>query len=236
MTAGSRGPGNVGPSGPGNVGPSGPGNVGPDRPATRALRIGITGPIGCGKSTVAGWLAARGAVVVDADAEARVVSAPGQPAHDAILERFGAAVRAPDGTLDRAALARLAFADPDALADLEAIVHPAVRPRILAAIGAADAAGAPAVAVEAIKLVEGGLATLCDEVWLVTCGPAAQRARLAARGLAQADADRRIAAQRDISARLRPYATRVIVTDGPPSRARRRVATALAAALRGTRR
>ena len=194
MTAGSRGPG--------NVGPSGPGNVGPDRPATRALRIGITGPIGCGKSTVAGWLAARGAVVVDADAEARVVSAPGQPAHDAILKRFGAAVRAPDGTLDRAALARLVFADPDALADLEAIVHPAVRPRILAAIGAADAAGAPAVAVEAIKLVEGGLATLCDEVWLVTCGPAAQRERLVARGVEEEDAERRIAAQGDWAERV----------------------------------
>ena len=151
--------------------------------ASRAVRIGITGPIGCGKSTMVGWLAERGAVVIDADDEARAVTAPGEPAHAAILARFGDAVRGPDGTLDRAALARLVFADPAALADLEAIVHPAVRPRILAAIEAADAAGAPAVAIEAIKLVEGGLAALCDEVWLVTCGPVTQRARLAARGV-----------------------------------------------------
>ena len=164
---------------------------------------------------------------------ARAVTAPGEPAHDAdpgALRRRACA--APTARWTGRRSARLVFADPDALADLEAIVHPAVRPRILAAIEAADAAGAPAVVVEAIKLVEGGLAALCDEVWLVTCGPAAQRARLAARGLVQADAERRIAAQRDISARLRPHATRVIVTDGPPSRARRRVATALAAALR----
>jgi dephospho-CoA kinase len=209
VTAGSRGPG--------NVGPSSPGNVAPDRPATRALRIGLTGPIGCGKSTVAGWLAARGAVVVDADEEARAVTAPGEPAHAAILERFGDAVRAPDGSLDRAALARVVFADPGALADLEAIVHPAVRPRILAAIGAADAAGVPAVAVEAIKLVEGGLATLCDEVWLVTCGPAAQRARLAARGMAQADAERRIAAQGDWAERVM-HVRGVVVIDSSGSR------------------
>ena len=209
MTASSRGPG--------NMGPSGPGNAAPDRPATRALRIGLTGPIGCGKSTVAGWLAARGTVVVDADAEARVVSAPGQPAHDAILERFGAAVRAPDGTLDRAALARLVFADPDALADLEAIVHPAVRPRILAAIEAADAAGAPAVAVEAIKLVEGGLAALCDEVWLVTCASSAQRERLAGRGVDKEDAERRIAAQGDWAERVM-HVRGVVVIDSSGSR------------------
>jgi dephospho-CoA kinase len=200
--------------------------------AHRAVRIGITGPIGCGKSTVAGWLAERGAVVIDADDEARAVTAPGEPAHAAILERFGDAVRGADGTLDRAALARLVFADPAALADLEAIVHPAVRPRIIAAIQAADAAGAPAVAIEAIKLVEGGLAALCDEVWMVTCGRGAQRARLAARGVAQADAERRIASQGDLVERLRSHAKRVLVTDGPPWRARRRAAAALAAALR----
>ena len=104
----------------------------------RTTIIGLTGPIGCGKSTVAGWLAARGAVVVDADEVARDVTAPGQPAHDAVLAHFGDPVRGADGTLDRAALARLVFSDPAALADLEAIVHPAVRPRILEAIAAAE--------------------------------------------------------------------------------------------------
>ena len=146
---------------------------------TGTVRIGITGPIGCGKSTVAGWLAARGAVTIDADAVARAVIEPGEPALALVFARFGEAVRASDGTLDRAALARIVFADPEALGDLEAIVHPAVRPRVLAAIAEAEAAGAPAVVVEAIKLVEGGLAALCDETWLVKCTPDEQRTRLA---------------------------------------------------------
>ena len=204
-------------------------------PRQRALRIGLTGPIGCGKSTVAGWLAARGAVVVDADAVARAVTAPGEPAHEAVLARFGDAVRRADGTLDRAALARIVFPDAAALRDLEAIVHPAVRPRILAAIDASDRAGAPAIVVEAIKLVEGGLAALCDEVWLVTSDSAAQRARLAGRGMAPADAGRRIAAQADLVERLRPHATRVLETNGAPEEAEAATAALLSAAL-GVRR
>lgn len=199
--------------------------------ARRALRIGLTGPIGCGKSTVAGWLALRGAVVVDADAVARAVTAPGEPAHDAALARFGDAVRRADGTLDRAALARLVFVDAAALRDLEAIVHPVVRPRILAALEAADRAGAPAVVIEAIKLVEGGLAALCDEVWLVTCDPDAQRARLAGRGMAAEDAKRRIAAQGDPADRLRPHATRELETNGAPDEVEAATAAFLAAAL-----
>jgi dephospho-CoA kinase len=201
------------------------------RPVTRAVRIGITGPIGCGKSTLGGWLATRGAIVVDADAEARAITAVGQPAHDAILERFGDVVRGPDGTLDRAALARLVFSDAAALRDLEAIVHPAVRPRILAAMEAADAAGARAVVIEAIKLVEGGLAALCDETWLVTCTPDEQQARLAGRGIASDDAARRIAAQADIAARLAPAATRILDTSGDRAGVEARVAAAYAAAL-----
>ncbi|HSW40965.1 MAG TPA: hypothetical protein VLM76_00450, partial [Patescibacteria group bacterium] len=90
----------------------------------------------------------------------------------------------------------------------------------------------PAIVIEAIKLVEGGLAELCDEVWLVSCGPAAQRARLAARGMAVADAERRIAAQGDLVARLRPHATRVVRTDGREETASRRATQALALALR----
>jgi dephospho-CoA kinase len=191
---------------------------------SRTIRIGLTGPIGCGKSTVAGWLAARGAVVVDADEVARDVTAPGQPAHDAVLAHFGDPVRGADGTLDRAALARLVFSDPEALADLEAIVHPAVRPQILAVVESADAAGVPAVVIEAIKLVEGGLAALCDEVWLVTCDARVQRERLLARGASPEDADRRIAAQRGLVERLRPAASRVLDTTGPAVDARSRLA------------
>jgi dephospho-CoA kinase len=207
--------------------------AGPGREARHhAVRIGLTGPIGCGKSTVARWLAARGAMVIDADAVARAVTAPGEPAHDSVLARFGDAVRATDGTLDRAALARLVFADPAALRDLEAIVHPAVRPLILAALAAADEAGAPAVAVEAIKLVEGGLADLCDEVWLVDCTPDVQRDRLARRRVDPADAERRIAAQGDLRARLRRRpGVRVVETSGSRAATERAVAAAFQAAL-----
>ena len=105
----------------------------------RPVRIGLTGPIGCGKSTVAAYLATRGAIVIDADQVARQVTGPGEPATAEIAARFGHDLLGPHGELDRAALGRIVFADPAALADLEAIVHPAVRPLILAAIDAASA-------------------------------------------------------------------------------------------------
>ena len=195
------------------------------------VRIGVTGPIGCGKSTVARWLRDRGAVVVDADAIARTVTAPGEPALAAVLERFGGTYRRPDGTLDRAALGRLVFSDFAALRDLEAIVHPAVRPRIEAAVAAATEMGAAAVVVEAIKLVEAGYGDECDEIWLVTCGPDAQRQRLVGRGLPAEDADQRIAAQADPAARLASGATRIIDTSADEETTRRRVAEAWAAAM-----
>lgn len=196
--------------------------------------IGLTGPIGCGKSTVAGWLGELGAVVVDADLVAREVVEPGEPALGDVLEAFGPEVAAPDGSLDRAALGRIVFTDPEALAQLEAIVHPAVRPRILDRIAAAGRAGSVAVVVEAIKLVEGGLAALCDEVWLVVCDANAQRERLAARDSGAADAEARIAAQSDIVDRLMPAATRVIDTSGTVDVSRAAVEAAFADAISAT--
>ena len=94
------------------------------------LVIGLTGPIGCGKSTIAARLAEQGGLIIGADRLAHQVTGPDQPTLPAIRARFGAEVFDPDGALDRAALAAEVFGDPVALRDLEAIVHPAVRPRI----------------------------------------------------------------------------------------------------------
>jgi dephospho-CoA kinase len=199
--------------------------------AARPVRIGLTGPIGCGKSTIAGWLGELGARVVDADRIARDATPPGSPELAAVVGEFGPGVLQPDGTLDRRTLGRIVFADPAALARLEAIIHPAVRPRILAVLASADRDGVPAVVIEAIKLVEGGLAALCDEVWLVTCDPEAQRDRLVRRGADPADTEGRIAAQGDLVARLTPYATRLIDTTGAPEPARARARAAWAAAV-----
>jgi len=187
-------------------------------------KIGITGPIGCGKSTVARWLGDRSGVsVIDADHEARLVLAPETPEVEAVYRRFGQDLRRANGELDRGALSRIVFKDPEALHDLESIVHPAVRPRILAAIERAERAGARAVVIEAIKLVEGGLAELCDEVWLVSCEPAVQRERLVGRGDAEDDAAARVDAQGDLAERLRTRATRVVDTNADPADTRRSV-------------
>ena len=188
------------------------------------LKIGITGPIGCGKSTVARWLGDRSGVsVIDADHEARLVLAPETPEVEAVYRRFGQDLRRANGELDRGALGRIVFKDAEALHDLESIVHPAVRPRILAAIERAERAGARAVVIEAIKLVEGGLAELCDEVWLVSCEPAVQRERLVGRGDAEDDAAARVDAQGDLIERLRTRATRVVDTNADPADTRRSV-------------
>lgn len=211
------------------------------RLASRTARIGITGPIGCGKSTVAGWLGEFGAVVINADRVARQVTDPGTPALSRIASVFGTEVLREDGSLDRPALGRIVFADPAALVALEAIVHPAVRPAILEEMAAAERSGAAAVAVEAIKLVEGGLAELCDEVWLITCAPDQQLARLRARlsgsggpgvsGSSVADAEARVAAQAGLVHRLTPTATRVLDTSGTLEEARAAVEAAYHAAL-----
>jgi len=197
----------------------------------RGVRIGLTGPIGCGKSTVADWLAAEGAVVIDADQVAREVNPPGSPELAAVVAEFGTSMLRPDGSLDRAALGRVVFNDPDALRRLEAIIHPAVRPRILERIAAAEFAGAPAIVIEAIKLVEGGLASLCDEVWLVVCSPDSQLARLTARGADPADTAARIATQADLVSRLTPAASRVLDTSGSFDETRAGIRTAYEDAL-----
>jgi len=176
--------------------------------------IGLIGPIGCGKSTVAGWLAERGAVIIDADQLTRSMMTPGSPVTDAIIARFGGEYSNADGSLDRAALGRLVFADSDHLVQLEAIVHPAVARLERDAILAADATGPTAIVLEAIKLVEAGHAGWCDEVWLVICEPAIQLARLIGRGMSESDARQRIDAQSASQSLWRSAATRILCTDG----------------------
>ncbi|MCC7493820.1 MAG: dephospho-CoA kinase [Fimbriimonadaceae bacterium] len=185
--------------------------------------LGLTGPIAGGKSTVARWLARQGAAVIDCDQLARDVVAPQSALLAAVLARFGAHLQLPDGSLDRAALAGLVFGDAAALADLEALIHPAVTARLEGLLASCPA---PVVVIEAVKLVEAGYHRRCHEVWLVTAPAPLRAARLEqTRGLAPAEAARRIAAQGDFAA-ARAVATRVIVNDGSPEALTAAVATA----------
>ncbi len=154
--------------------------------------IGLTGNIACGKSTVANVLRELGAEVVDADVLSREALAPSTAAFAAVVAEWGPGVLTRDGEIDRRRLGTTVFGDPTALRKLESFVHPVV---IAAVKGAIASARGPLV-VDAVKLIESGLADLCDEVWVVTCPPKQQLARLRARdGLSDADALLRIRAQ-----------------------------------------
>ena len=159
------------------------------------LRIGLTGGIGSGKSTVAARLAELGAVVIDSDQLAREVVEPGSPGLARVVERFGSGVLAPDGSLDRPGLGRLVFGDPAALADLNAIVHPLVRARSEALTAEAAGAGAAVVVHDVPLLVENKLAAGYDRVVVVEAPLPLRLQRLAGRGLDPDTARARIAAQ-----------------------------------------
>jgi dephospho-CoA kinase len=157
------------------------------------LNIGLTGGIGSGKSTVSALLADRGAVIVDADRIAREVVEPGTPGLAAVVAAFGDGVVGPDGGLDRPALAAVVFADPEARARLDGIVHPLVRAR---AAEVAAAAPPDAVLVHDIPLlVETGQAGRYELVLVVQADLDTRVARLVARGMTEDDARARIAAQ-----------------------------------------
>jgi dephospho-CoA kinase len=177
------------------------------------LKIGLTGGIGSGKSTVAALLAERGAVVVDADRLAREAVAPGTPGLTAIAEEFGPGVVTEDGALDRAALASVVFADPAARARLDAIVHPRVRAR--AAELAAAAPPGSVVVQDVPLLVETGQAGSFDLVLVVETEAETRVARLVDRGLSAADARARIASQATDEQR-RAVADVVLRNDGAP--------------------
>lgn len=158
--------------------------------------LGITGTIGAGKSTVASWLAQRGATTVDADALTHRLYASDTSLLARLRDRFGDGIFR-DGKLHRPSLGKLVFdpGDPRALKDLEALVHPAVARLRDAELAAARAGGAAVCVLEAIKLIESGGSARCDELWIVFAAEAAQLARLTGRGLAEAEARRRLAAQ-----------------------------------------
>lgn len=162
--------------------------------------VGLTGGIASGKSAVAAEFGKRGIPVVDADQIAREVVAPGEPLLDEIRLAFGSGVIAADGSLDRAALRALVFADGTARARLNALTHPAIRRRMF---DRARAAAGPYVVLEVPLLVEGGLYRDVDRVLVVDCPPELQRTRLIARdGGSPAQADAILAAQASRSERL----------------------------------
>ncbi len=187
------------------------------------VRIGLTGGVGSGKSTVAALLAEHGATVIDADQVAREVVEPGTQGFDAVVAEFGDAVVGQDGRLDRAALARLVFGDADRRARLNAIVHPLVGQRV-AELSAAAPPNA-VVVYDVPLLVENDMAAGFDKVLVVEAPVPARLARLAARGMAEDDARDRMAAQADDEQR-RAVADEVIVNDGSRADLAERVAQA----------
>lgn len=185
-------------------------------------RIGLTGGIASGKSTVGRLLAERGLPVLDADVYAREALAPGSPGAAAVRARYGVRVALagavepgePLPALDRAALGRIVFNDPAELRWLEQLVHPLVRQRFAAELERLGEA--PAVVLMIPLLFEAGLEGLCSEVWLVDCDEDQQLQRLMGRDrLGEADARARLAAQWPL-ARKRALASVVLDNRGGP--------------------
>ena len=179
--------------------------------ARTALRIGLTGGIGSGKSTVATLLAELGAAVVDTDLIARQLAATGGAAIPALQECFGPALIDTTGALDRTRMRDLVFANPDAKLRLEAILHPM--------IGAeterqANAATAPVVVFDVPLLVESGRwAMRVDGVWVVDCREATQQARVSARPSWSELTVRAVMSQQATRAKRRAHADAVIYND-----------------------
>jgi dephospho-CoA kinase len=197
-------------------------------------RIGLTGGIASGKSTVGHWLEARGLPLLDADRFAREALAAGSAGARAVLQRYGAAVQAAgsdpaEAQLDRSALGRNVYHDPSERLWLEQLVHPLVRQRFDEELQQRTAA--PALVLMIPLLFEAGLEGLCSEIWLVDCDPATQLQRLMTRDqLNEADARARLGAQWPLE-RKRPLADLVIDNRGGPEALEPQLATALEAGL-----
>jgi dephospho-CoA kinase len=178
----------------------------------RALRVGLTGGIGSGKSEVSRRLASYGAVVIDADAVAREVVAPGTPGLAEVVQEFGPDVLRADGSLDRDRLGELVFADESLRLKLNAIIHPRVGERM--AELERQAGGAPVIVHDVPLLAENHLAGSFDEVVVVDVSPRIQLDRLAReRGMSRAQAEARMGAQASREERL-AIATIVVDNSG----------------------
>ncbi|MGD8625270.1 MAG: dephospho-CoA kinase [Anaerolineae bacterium] len=173
--------------------------------------IGLTGNIATGKSEVARVLASLGADVIDADKVAHEVMEPGGPAYQAVIDAFGPGVVDDGGRIDRGRLGAIVFRDKEALARLEAAVHPAT----LAEVGRRiTQAKAGVVVVEAIKLIEAGMQRLYDALWVVTAPREMQVERLVTqRGMRAEEAALRVDAQAPQEEKA-ALADRVFVNDG----------------------
>jgi dephospho-CoA kinase len=188
-------------------------------------KIGLTGNITTGKSTVAKMLEELGAAALDADKVAHRVMAPGAPAYAAVVAAFGPDIVAENGEIDRRALGEIVFSDPEALARLESLVHPAVIAEVDRWIATREV---PVVVVEAIKLLESGMAETYDAIWVTACSEATQVVRLMdARGMTRADARQRIHAQPPQADKI-ARADVVIDTEATLAETRCRVAAAWA--------
>ncbi|MCY4123252.1 MAG: dephospho-CoA kinase [Acidobacteria bacterium] len=190
------------------------------------LRVALTGGIGTGKSYVVRLLRGRSVPTVDADQLARAVVQPDQPACARLRDRFGPGVFAADGTLDRARLGRLVFADATARAALETLVHPPVREAIDAWFRRCRASTRARFAVADIPLLfETGRASAFDRVVVVACDPGIQVQRVTDRdGLPAAEVRQRVAAQIPIAEKV-TRAHAVIRTDGSFEETDRQVAS-----------
>ena len=181
-------------------------------PPTPAACVGLTGGIASGKSTVSNLFAGLGVPVIDTDRIAREVVAGGSPLLAELFERFGAAIRAPDGELDRSALRRIVFAEPERRRELEALLHPAIRSRTEEL---ARNAGGPYQLHVVPLLVETGSARRYARVLVVDCPESLQLQRLRARSqLSEAEAQAMLNAQASRGERL-AAADDVICNDGP---------------------
>ena len=180
----------------------------------RFNRIGLTGGIAAGKSSVAELWRERGVTVIDTDALAHASLAPGTATHAAIVDRFGPGIRQADGTINRTALGAIVFADEAQRQGLNAIVHPPVRQQWQAALAALEQDGHTAAAIVMIPLLfEVGLEEDFDTVVVTACSAATQITRLAGKGLNTAQAQARIGAQWPMQTKM-DRADYVIWNDG----------------------